>query len=456
MKNLPEKKYNIIATYALAVIGISILMVTAVFNIDKIFAAISKIISVIMPIIWGLAIAYLLNPIMVFTEKKINRYIFRKNPHKKAARRISVALTTIIILLVVAFLISIVVPEVSSSIKSIVNSAPDTAKNIQNWINNTIDNNEYLKNFFNEQVNFVNNIDKYIADWQPILQNIGAKSLDMVTSIAHNVWNFVLGIIVSVYLLLSKETLISQIKKIFFAFFSKKTCEKALSFYHSSNGKFIGFINGKIIDSLIIGMICFASLTMLNFQKNVILISVIICITNIIPFFGPFIGAIPSGILVLIAEPKKTLVFVIFIIILQQFDGNILGPRILGETTGLPAFWVLFSIFLGGGLFGFIGMVLSVPTFAIIYGLIKGIVEAKLEEKHLPKDSSAYEGSVTHLYTVKRAKDMTDEEKVYEEYVTGLRTKKPGEEVSVPLAPTTEISDEPKPEFIKPKGNKKK
>ncbi|MFA5658509.1 MAG: AI-2E family transporter, partial [Oscillospiraceae bacterium] len=202
-----NKKYNIIAAYTLAVIGISILMVMAVFKFDKILDILLKIIDVLMPVIWGLAIAYILNPVMVFTEKRLNRYIFRKKPHKKAARRISVGFTIILLLLLMGVLISFVVPELSKSIKSITNSASDTILKIQTWINNLIKSNEYVNNFVSEQVDFTESIDKLLADWQPMLQEYGTKALDVLANIAQNICDFVLGIIVSVYLLLSKETL---------------------------------------------------------------------------------------------------------------------------------------------------------------------------------------------------------------------------------------------------------
>ena len=234
--------------------------------------------------------------------------------------------------------------------------------------------------------------------------------------------NFLLGIIVSIYLLLSKETLLAQVKKTILALFNKKTCEKTFMIYHKSNGLFIGFITGKIIDSLIIGILCFIGMTIFKMPYSV-LISVIIGVTNIIPFFGPFIGAIPSALLILLAKPSFLLPFLIFVFVLQQFDGNILGPRILGDSTGLPAFWVLFSIFLGGGLFGFVGMLLGVPTFALVYALFRTFIEHRLESKNLPKETDAYNGNIENLYKLSRAKDNSNELE-FEQYLQKKKSNK--------------------------------
>ena len=183
----------------------------------------------------------------------------------------------------------------------------------------------------------------------------------------------VVGIIIAIYLLLSKEIFYAQVKKLLFAFFPRRVAQATLNLTHDSNTIFCGFISGKILDSAIIGLLCYIGCLIFKFP-SALLVSVIIGVTNVIPFFGPFIGAIPATLLILIQNPIKALWFVLFVLVLQQLDGNIIGPKILGNTTGLSSFWVLFAILLFGGLWGFVGMIVGVPLFAVIYDVIKKLV----------------------------------------------------------------------------------
>ena len=198
-------------------------------------------------------------------------------------------------------------------------------------------------------------------------------------------------------MLCSKEKLLAQFKKIIIAVTKKRTCEKVMAGFEQANSVFSGFITGKIIDSIIIGLICFIVLTIMS-MPYATMISVMIGITNIIPFFGPLIGAVPTSLLILLVDPKKFIIFVVFVVVLQQFDGNILGPKILGDSTGLPGFWVLMSLILFGGIFGFGGMILAVPTTALLYSFIRGSVEEKLRNKKLPTSTDYYMKDVQHLY----------------------------------------------------------
>ena len=199
-----------------------------------------------------------------------------------------------------------------------------------------------------------------------------------------------IGVIVSVYVLFSKEKFVSQTKKTVYAVFSTRNANAILHLTRKSNEIFGGFIIGKIIDSAIIGVLCFIGISILR-MPYVMLVSVIVGVTNVIPFFGPYIGAIPSAVLIMLADPLKGVYFVIFIFLLQQLDGNFIGPKILGNSTGLSAFWVIFSILLGGGLFGFPGMLMGVPTFAVIYYIVQTIVNRRLENKNLPTQSDFYD-----------------------------------------------------------------
>lgn len=216
-------------------------------------------------------------------------------------------------------------------------------------------------------------------------------------------------------MLFGKETFAAQIKKMLYAGMQVERANMVLHITRKSNEIFGGFIIGKIIDSAIIGVLCFIGITILD-MPYILLVSVIVGVTNVIPFFGPYIGAIPSTILIALADPLKGLYFLIFIIALQQLDGNVIGPKILGNSTGLSAFWVVFSILLGGGLFGFIGMIIGVPTFAVIYYIVKMVVEEKLKKKKLPPDTEHYgdveyleeDGEFTYLEETKERREDAD------------------------------------------------
>ena len=211
-----------------------------------------------------------------------------------------------------------------------------------------------------------------------------------VFNIVSELFNLLIGLIVSVYVLFSKEVFMRQTKKMVYALLTPHNANLVLHFTKKSNEIFGGFIIGKVIDSAIIGVLCFVGLSLLK-MPYVLLVSVIVGVTNVIPFFGPYIGAIPSAILIFLTNPLQGLYFLIFILVLQQVDGNLIGPKILGNSTGLSAFWVIFAILLGGGLFGFLGMLMGVPTFAVIYYIIQMIINHKLERKNLPQESDYYD-----------------------------------------------------------------
>ena len=204
------------------------------------------------------------------------------------------------------------------------------------------------------------------------------------------IFNALIGIIVSIYILYSKEMFGKQGKKITYAVLNARHANIVLHVMQKANEIFGGFLIGKIIDSAIIGLLCFFGLTLLNMPYT-LLVSVIVGVTNVIPFFGPYIGAIPSAVLILLADPIKGVYFLVFILVLQQLDGNFIGPKILGSSTGLSSFWVIFAILLGGGMFGFIGMLLGVPSFAVIYYIVQMVVNGKLHKKNLPEATEFYD-----------------------------------------------------------------
>lgn len=395
MKIEQNKKYTTVAVYAVIVFAICLLMVIAVFKFDGLKTILSNIIKVLSPIIWGMAIAYLLNPVMKFFERHIKKVTEKNKPRKKMTRVISLTFTILLAIIAIAASISIVIPQLTKSVTTLYLNLDTYFINIRNSVNGLLDKYPEINSMFPQISDMINEETIGIQDWlMDLLSSPELKKFfSTMTLGAYNavigVKDFLLGFIVSVYLLASKEIFAAQAKKIMYALFPKRFCTNALYISHKADNTFISFITGKALDSFIIGMICFVGITIMGTQ-NEVLISFIIGVTNMIPFFGPFIGAIPCALFILLTNPSKIILFIIFVIILQQFDGNILGPKILGDSTGLPAFWVMFAIFIGGGLFGFIGMLIGVPVFAVIYMLIKQFVKSRLQKKSLPLSTESY------------------------------------------------------------------
>ncbi len=351
-------------------------------------SSVTKVISIISPFIYGFIISYILNRPMNFFENRVFKFCEKKKPRPKLKRHLSILTVFIIAFLIIGILFYIVIPQVSKSVVSIVNTLPDYLRTFQTWAEDIL-----TKIHIDTESGL---IDKLFVSSDEIIKNITSFAMNKLPAIfsfskqfTSAILNIFVGIIISIYMLANKERFLAQIKKVIHAFLPEKFTYKLISIAHSSNERFNGFIIGKLLDSLIIGIICFIGSSLLN-MPYAMLISVIIGVTNIIPFFGPFIGAIPSALIILIIEPIKALWFIIFIIILQQFDGNILGPKILGDSTGLSAFWVMFAILVGGGLFGFMGMFIGVPTFAVIFALVKEYITSRLEKKNLPTDTKEY------------------------------------------------------------------
>lgn len=378
------------------VVAACLLFACFIFRFNEVMHMMHQIIGILQPIIYGLVIAYLLNPIMVFWQKHLSKFLLKrmKNERKanKIARTCSIFLSLLLFLTVLLTIAYTVLPELFISISNMVKDLPEQMDEFVAWIQGVWAVNTDFGDITEE---VITSVTTYVEEWietDLLTQlNILLSQLTMGVVGVFNVFqNLFIGLIVSIYVLINKETFIGQSKKIVYAIFKPKQANVLVDTVRTSHRIFSGFISGKLIDSFIIGMLCFIVLTILQMPYT-LLVSVIVGITNIIPFFGPYIGAIPSAILILLVDPKQGIVFIIFIILLQQLDGNIIGPKILGESTGLSAFWVVFAILLGGGLFGFIGMIIGVPTFAVIYRITKQIIEYRLAKKKLPIESYAYQ-----------------------------------------------------------------
>jgi len=357
----------------LVVVLVGIAFYLALSNFSVLWSKISVFLSIISPFIVGFIIAYLLNAPVDFFHRKV----FYK---LKKGRGLSVLTIYVIAFLVLVILLMMIGPNVAESIKVLFTNMPVYLENLNTLVQS-----------LTEQFNIENDagINDLLITYQDLMERLAneltnaiPQILDLGRAIGSGVITAITAIISSIYMLLSKKQLVPQVKKLTYAILPVKQADWLTRVLHNANHIFLRFINGKIIDSAIIGVLCFTLCVFLQVPFPV-LIGVVIGVTNVIPFFGPFIGAIPCLMILVIVEPWAALKFLILIIALQQFDGNILGPKILGDSTGLSALWVLVAIIVGGGLFGFIGMLLGVPVFAVIYALVRDWVEKRLKEKNI-------------------------------------------------------------------------
>lgn len=382
-------------TYFLVIVA-CIMCYFAFLRIDDIAKFLKEVATILQPIIMGLVFAYLLNPMVKMIERNLIPVLDEKIKNEKKvrslARNIGVFTSILITLAVVVLLLNMVLPELYESIRDMIISLPGQMNDAMEYLEAHAIKDSAISGTLNTVLeNAAASLETWLrTDLISQVNQMMSSLTSGVISFFETLFNIVIGLIVSVYVLTSKEKFIGQCKKATYALFQKDRANLILQVTRKSNEIFGGFVIGKIIDSIIIGIICFVVLSLLKMPYT-LLVSVVVGVTNVIPFFGPFIGAIPSIILILLAEPIKGLYFMIFILLLQQFDGNILGPKILGNSTGLSAFWVVFSILLGGGMFGFVGMVMGVPTFAVFYYLVEMFLNQKLQKKKLPSSSDAFE-----------------------------------------------------------------
>ncbi len=347
-----------------------------------------KVISAAQPIIIGLVLAYLLNPVMKFLERHLYKLLKDRaktdGKAKKMARVFAIAGAIIFMIAVIVLLIAAIVPSVTDSIMGIVDTLPTNVANLVKMMQEGRLGNYEVADTIGDALT---KLTDYVENWatQTLLPQARTYLIQITSGVINMVkamFNFVIGIIVAVYVLMIKERLIGQSKKVIYAIFKPRQGNIIVETMHKADDIFGGFIIGKIIDSAIIGVICYVGCSILRIPDTM-LVSVIIGVTNIIPLFGPFIGAIPALLLVVIQSPWHALYLLIFIIVLQQVDGNIIGPKILGDSTGLTSFWVMFAILIGGGMFGFLGMLLGVPVFALIYYIMRRLVNHGVAKKAL-------------------------------------------------------------------------
>lgn len=383
-----NRKYNTVAVYTFIVACSIILFYLSISQLGDVVNKISGVIGVLQPFIIGFSIAYLLNFILRVIEKNMYKYELDKKLKLKKGkvRSIGLLLTYIITFLVIYLFIKFVLPQLVDSIAGLINDVPMYINKTSKFIDETLMNlnieGQYL-DIINENFNkFVDYSIKFLTNLLPVIGTF-------ITGIASSIWNIILGLIISIYLLIDKERFCGLSKKITYAILPRVAAEKIVEITHTSNSIFGKFLVGKLLDSLIIGILTFIILTITNMPYT-ILISVIVGITNIVPFFGPFIGAIPSFIIILFLSPVKALWFLVIILVIQQLDGNVIGPKILGDSIGISAFWILFAILVAGKFMGLVGMIIGVPLFAVMYSLIKELIEDMLRKKGLKFETKDY------------------------------------------------------------------
>lgn len=398
MKLQFNKRYLRIAITAFCVIAASICFYYLVFHGDRFSAQVNAFFKVINPVLYGIIFAYLMTPMINSIERYILSPVFKQmgyeitDKRKKHLRLLSIIITLLIICFLIYGFFSILIPNIIQSVRSISYQFPYYVQNLTNWSARFLEDNpdieklviQFLDTYSEEFMSYLNN--SIVPQMETLVKQV---SISLISALKV-LWNFIIGMIISIYVLYSKELFAGQAKKVVFALFQTKTANQLIKDIRFASDTFIGFISGKIVDSIIIGFICFACTSIMQ-MPYALLVSVIVGVTNVIPFFGPYLGAIPSAILILMVNPLKSVYFIIFILILQQIDGNFIGPKILGQSTGLSGFWVIFSITVFGGIMGIPGMIIGVPFFAVLYALGRRMINRMLKRKGLPQETSQYQ-----------------------------------------------------------------
>ena len=415
MKRENRGPYLAIGLTAFAVIAASLLLFFLLFHMKEVTGFLGTLGVILRPIFMGAVIAFLLLPV----HRGILKFLMAMTTDKRKADHrnlsflnfVAIILSLLLAVFLIYLLMAMVIPQVWQSVVGLFQSIPDYIEVVQGWLQTFFEDNPdiqasvmsiynsaatSLEQWLNSDI--LPNLESVSTTFQWVRTTIWPNFTGVMAGVSGMVVGFLLlvkdlliAIIVSVYLLARKDVFAAQSKKIVYSLFRTDIADLLVDEVRNAYKIMSGFINGKLVDSLIIGVICFICCSLFKFPYPA-LVATIVGVTNIIPFFGPFIGAVPCGLLILLVNPLQAVYFAIFILVLQQFDGNILGPKILGETTGLASFWVLFSILLFGGLFGFAGMVLGVPVFAMIYSVVSRTVAHGLRARNLPVETEEYMG----------------------------------------------------------------
>jgi len=382
-------------------IGVTVFLTAAAVMLlyDTVFGgkAALQLLTALRPILYGAFIAYLLAPMVNFFERRLFPYPAggkRKRHTAALIRTAGILLSWLVICFFFYLLASVLLPELYKSVLQLVNSVDSYYKTISGWV---IKLSEHLQETYPDLVQqVIERLDAYFQDFDKWLESLLPQFQTVMSTVSGGVWSVVafikdllVAVIASIYLLATKERCAAYGRKLAYSLFSRENVELVLRGVRRADNIFSGFVRGKLLDSIIIGILCFAGCSILKFPYTP-LVSVFVGVTNIIPFFGPFLGAIPSTFLILLVSPMKALYFVIFVLALQQLDGNVIGPKILGNTTGLSSLWVIIAILAGGSFFGIVGMFFGVPVCACLRCMTDFFMDVRLRKKGLPVDPADY------------------------------------------------------------------
>ena len=380
------KKYVAWGVTALLTVCAILVVYDTFFSAGTLILFAKRLLEITMPILYGVFIAFLLAPLInkleeYFLAPIFRRYLKTEKFKNKGIRALSVTIAMVITGLCVYLFFHILIPQLVESAKVLVSNAEGYYNTVYIWITHLLENNPELEHWV------LDLLDDYFGDLKSWVTRVMPQAQQILTVVTDGIWSvitfamdMIVGVIVSIYLLCTKEKFLASTRRSVCALFKEDSTNLILKCAERINFIFGGFVRGKLLDSLIIGIICYVGTSILN-MPYAPLVSLVVGVTNVIPFFGPFLGAIPCALLILIVSPLKCLYFIIFVFALQQFDGNILGPKILGDSTGISSFWVIVAILVGGGFFGVAGMFFGVPVFACCYAAFQSYVEYRLKKK---------------------------------------------------------------------------
>ncbi len=418
MRQEQNKKYMTIAIYAVGIIFVGIIFAFVLWNFDKISGFFGRLLNICSPIMYGALIAYILNPLMKIFEDKLLKKRAGDGLSRTARRTLAVLLTFFAFLILLALFVWMLLPQLVESIKDLGDKFPSYLQSIEDLATSIAANGGVLAEAIEK---LLTNLNEFIDSSYDLLQQYFPVITTMLQSVATGALDVVLGIVFSIYFLMAKEHLAAQSKKILRAIVSDRKYNSILRIVTLADNTFGKYFTGAILDSMLVGVICFLLMTILG-MPYAPLISVIIGVTNVIPYFGPFIGAIPSAIILFVANPLYAIYFAILILVLQQIDGNIIAPRIHSASTGLAPVWVIVAVTLMSGLLGFIGMFIGVPLFSVIYTLVKEKIEWRLEKKALPTETVDYMTELGRAYSEKPEKEP---KAPWRQRISAMLTKRP-------------------------------
>lgn len=396
MKRKIQNEYIYWGITALSVIALGILFYFTILRFDNIIKIIGKILYIFRPLLYGIIIAFILTQSFNFFNRKFTKLLSKRSKDtikvKKESKIISISISILILLLILSWIFYLLIPKLLISVVGIVEMLPDSIVKVESWLENILKGNPAIENII---LTMINDSSKSILSYLsegilPKMENIVTTVTVGLNGMYEFLRDFTIGIVFSVYLLINKNKYVSEMKKFIYTFLGIKKGNSLLQGARYSYNIFNGFIKGKLLTSVALGIVCYIAMILFK-MPYAALISLIVAITNIIPFFGPIIGWVPGVILLLLINPIQALYFTIIIIVLQQIEGNILSPKIVGDSIGLSGFWVLFSIMIFGGIFGLVGMIIGVPIFAIFYHFASYQLKKYLAKKDLPSETADYE-----------------------------------------------------------------